>query len=287
MAGLSWQRPPVYSSERLHRPSVGAIALGLSALIVLGLLFPWISTRFTEVELAAVTEEVHEGDQVDVELRVRNRLPIPLFGITVSGYLAQPGPESDEPVPEIGLAQVPAFSVAKFRVRVTPEARGTYPVEAPSFGSSFPFGIWTARKRVHRVCPLLVRPLILPLAGETDFAGKQIAEVGDGSRPTSAGEFLGVRDFRAGDTLKSIHWSQTARLDTFVVCERGGPEHQPVCIDLGVIGGCQTLEERENLSWRVRFAASIVHLLGNQHVPFSMQMGRRIDSASRRDRLQL
>ena len=85
------------------------------------------------------------------------------------------------------------------------------------------------------------------------------------------GEFLGVRDFRRGDALKSIHWVQTARNDRLIVCERGGPQQQAVELRLSTSGCEGSLSEvRENLAWRVRITASLIDLLVSRHLPFCL-----------------
>lgn len=256
------------------------IALGLGVLIVLGLAFPWLAIRTTQIELLPVIDEVHEREEVEFEVRVRNRLPLPILGLTIRGYLVNLAEaDSEETLPEIGLSRVPSLSVAKFRLQGRPEYRGSYPITNPVMGCAFPFGIWTARKEVQAVSPLLVRPLVIPCGGQFDFLGQKMSDVGQGSRASEVGEFLGVREFRAGDSLKSIHWSHTARLDSLVVCERGGPQHQQVVLAIDTNSSRGTPSEaQENLAWRVRVVASIAALLHGQHIPFSLT----IDSESMR-----
>ena len=248
------------------------IAIGLFSLICLGLVFPWIAVRSTRMELHPVISEIHEGEEVDLLLKVQNRLPIPLVGLTVSGFLAASSDEEDCP-PDLGLSQIPALAKASYRLPVCPKYRGRYPAQTPKFACGFPFGIWNAQKELNHVSPMLVRPLLIPLKGQLDLPGDRIADVGQGNRASTVGEFMGVRGFRAGDSLKSIHWTQTAKLDEFVVCERGGPQHQQVLLVLDATdcdGG--KLERRENLAWRVRIAASFIDLLGGQQIPFRLMI---------------
>ncbi|MEM7474944.1 MAG: DUF58 domain-containing protein [Planctomycetota bacterium] len=255
------------------------VAIGLVLLIGLGLVFPWIALRSANVEMHPIVTEVHEQEQVDMEIRVTNRLPIPLIGLTVSGYLSDTELEDDEQTPDLGLSQIPALGTAKFRLRVRPEYRGSYPANRPVSSCGFPFGIWNAKKELTRFTPMLVRPLLVPCTGQMDLLGNKIADVGQGNRPSTVGDFLGVRGFRAGDSLKSIHWAQTAKLDDFVVCERGGPQHQHVLVAVETMPCDGSLsDQRENLAWRVRVAASIVALLGAQHIPFRLRIDDRLIS---------
>lgn len=252
-----------------------AMATGLTAILLLGLGFPWIATRSVRCRLKPVCDQLHERDAAQLELTIRNFLPIPLMGLTIEGYLSQPEPlNASGDVAEqaaIGLGRIPAFCTATFRIPISPEYRGRYPVQTPQLTCSFPFGIWTAKKPLQHVEPVVVLPLIIPCHEEVELSGKQIAETGCGHRASTHGDFLGVREFRRGDSLRSIHWVQSARLDSLIVCERGGPQHQAVEIHLETSRSLgSAAEARENLAWRIRIAASIIAMLSARHLPFRL-----------------
>ncbi|MEM8733865.1 MAG: DUF58 domain-containing protein [Planctomycetota bacterium] len=255
-----------------------SIAAGLAAVLLLGLGFPWVATRLLRCELRCDVTELHEGEEAKLILSIRNPMPLPVLGVVIENYFRSADAllNTNEQLAssfECGLARVPAFSSAEYRLPIQPKYRGRYPTGEPSIACGFPFGIYTARRPVAEVTPVLVRPLILPLTGESEFSGKQLAEVGDGSRPTHHGDFLGVREFRRGDSLRSIHWVQSAKQDQLVVCERGGPQKCTVTIELSTTrseGG--DLDARENLAWRVRIAATLVDLLSARHIPFRLRI---------------
>ena len=133
------------------------LAAGLIAMMAVGLTLPWIAVRFTECSLEPVISEINEHESSQLMLTVRNRLPLPLWGLMVEGYLASPivqtgligdaSLESDI-APDVGLAVVPPLCNATFRLSIRPEYRGYYPVEAPVVACAFPFGIWTARRKI-------------------------------------------------------------------------------------------------------------------------------------------
>lgn len=251
------------------------IAAGIAAVLMLGLGFPWIAMRTIRCELRCANEELHEGDESYLLLRVRNPLPIPVLGVVVEDYF-QSG-ESSEPdgsgvwAAECGLSQVPAMSSAEYRLPIRPIYRGRYPAGNPKVACGFPFGIYTSRQSIGKVRPVVVRPLVLPLVSELEFSGVKMAEAGDGHRPMEHGEFLGVREFRRGDALRSIHWAQSARLDELVVCERGGPQKSPLRLRLDTTRcGDSHGEAIDNLAWRVRVVATLVDLLSARHLPFEL-----------------
>lgn len=257
-------------------PMGWTLAAGLSAILILGLGFPWLATRTVICDLRPIHDELHEGDASHLELQVQNRLPIPISGLMIEGFLSQPLGNNqfdtgDLQVPDVGLARVPPLSRATYRLPICPQYRGRYPVQIPKIACSFPFGIWTARRALHNVQPVIVRPMLIPISASVEFAGTHLAEVGTGQRATTQGDFLGVRDFRRGDSLKTIHWVQSARQDELIVCERGGPQQQALELHL-FTHRCQgsAAEARENLAWRVRIAASLIDLLVARHLSFHL-----------------
>ncbi len=66
------------------------LAAGLTALILAGLALPWIAVRFSECRLEPINEEFSEMESNQLLLTVRNRLPIPLWGLMIKGYLQRP-----------------------------------------------------------------------------------------------------------------------------------------------------------------------------------------------------
>ncbi len=109
---------------------------------------------------------------------------------------------------------------------------------------------------------------------------------GSGSRSGGQGDFLGLRDYRVGDSIRHVHWAHTARLDSLVVCERAAAEQSPwqvwLNVDADATGasalrlsseatGASALRfSRENLAWRVRVAASLCTLLHQQSISFQL-----------------
>lgn len=250
-----------------------SVAAGLTTLIALGLGFPWLATRCVRCQLRPVDWELQERQDSSLTFSVANYLPLPITGLRVEGYFSQAVEDLDGVFgsADCALALVPAFSRATYRLAVRPEYRGRYPAGQPQIACSFPFGIWTARREVDDVLPTLVRPLHIPLLSDVERVGSRHADHGPGNRPSAHGDFQGVRDFRDGDSLKSIHWAQSARNDRLVVCERGGPQQQTIDVQLSTARSLGTLScARENLAWRVRVAASVSELLCARHIPFRL-----------------
>ena len=78
------------------------------------------------------------------------------------------------------------------------------------------------------------------------------------ARCGESGDVLGTRPFRNGDSLRRIHWPQTARTGSLVVCERQAPATSAIRI---VVDTDPTIHETINgensIEWAIRIVASI------------------------------
>ena len=261
------------------------VATGLTAVLLFGMGFPWLATRCVRCQLNPVYGEIHERNTSYLQLRVQNYLPLPIMGLSVQGYLSV-SPANVEnmgsmDLSETALERIPAFSTATYRLPIAAEYRGRYPKRIPKIACAFPFGIWTARRDIRDMSPVTVLPLLIPISEELEFAGDKLAEIGVGKRTSMHGDFLGARDFRRGDSLKNIHWAQSARQEQLVVCERGGPQNQAIELHLST-ERCRgtNMECRENLAWRVRIAASLVELLSARHLPYRLILDGKLCNVS-------
>lgn len=251
-------------------------------IMAVGIIWPWFAVRAVVAELEPSVDCVYEGDEVELIVRMRNRWLMPQFGISIDGFLDRPS-EDELPMPSVALSCVPAMSQATYHLAVTPELRGHYPLRAPTIACAFPFGIWTARRELKNVTPMTVWPKVFPVLDEIDFGGNDAADAGEGTRSGQVGEPLGVRDFRRGDRLKSVHWVHTARTGRLVVCERGGPQRQEIelCLDPrcgrcsgGIGNDCQESSvTKQFLSQRIRLVASVALQLHARHTHLVLQIG--------------
>ena len=262
-----------------------SLAASLVTIIVVGMVWPLIAVRATRLELAPGEETVHEEDPCRMVVKVRNRLPIPLWGLAVEGYLDSdhdanedsPNSESTTPLPTVGLASVPPMCQADYGINIHPQVRGLYPRQVPNVACSFPFGIWTARREIQHVSELTVWPKVYSTPGLVRFSAKVATDLGIGSRSGRDGDINGVRDFRRGDSTKHIHWVASARTNSLMVSERSAPQTAVIDIRLDTkIGSAGATE----LSRRIRIAASIIASLHQQRLPLRVAVG---DKSSRID----
>ncbi len=87
--------------------------------------------------------------------------------------------------------------------------------------STFPFGLFERWRVIDRPASLVV--FARPRAGMwSTNHGDLGADQGDGPSVGAFGDFAGLREYVAGDPLRSIHWRTTARVGYPVVLKRAG-----------------------------------------------------------------
>lgn len=261
--------------------AVGALSCGLfmnpqafvavAAIVLtaaLGVLWPSIALRGLEGRIEFLTTRVREGQPARIRLRIRNRFPWPVWGLSLAGGLRQASPA-------VALARVAGWSDSEFDWDFIPDQRGIYPQSVPVLETGFPFGLWQARRTVTVSGELIVWPRIFPLDTLPDLTDDQPSEdrLTD-RRAGDAGDLLGTRQFREGDSLRRIHWSQSARHQRLIVTERqaGVQSRARVSVDL------DTRHHRgqgpdSSLEWTLRIAASLCESLHANHVEVECVLG--------------
>ena len=246
----------------LLKPLAWVVVAAVSLVLAVGLVWPWLTIRGLDCSIRFETPRVTEGDAVTATISIRNCWPWPAWGLalqerfeTAFGEIASPE-ECD--VNLLALSKVPGWSSSDFRWVIHPQDFGVYPAEPPRIGCGFPFGLYRSVAAVATQNSLLVWPRVIPLEALLDAGTVSMAE--DQFSDCLVGEFgdlTGTRAFREGDSLRRVHWAQTARHDRLIVCER----------QAAVISAVEIVVDLANLpfgpakdqasAWAVRIAASL------------------------------
>lgn len=236
------------------------------ALLAIGSLWPWISLKAIQCEIVFDDDVSHEGEPTRATLRVSNRWPVRVFGLTVEGTFLQDVLHEDDRI-VIGLKQLPSWSLSEFRWEFVPERRGKLPVACPELVTGYPFGIYQARKQVQTSNRTIVWPkcIDVPIDPELRVTFQRFDDrLVD--RSGSEGDQIGVREYRIGDSFRDVHWSKSACIDQLVVRERQLPIDSSVrlVVDLSPqnhrgIGSNSTYE------WAIRVAASVASRIDAIH----------------------
>lgn len=242
----------------------------LAAAILVGAVWPWINLRGVSVEVLFPADRSWEGEPIAARLRFRNRWPWPVDGVT---WRLKDGSTSSA----CGCRRLPARSVVELPWSMVPSARGVFPRASITAATSFPFGLWEAERLVECPRPILVWAKRIPLH-EIPPQGQssQTASGPAASRRTGQdGETTGVREFRRGDSLRQVHWIQSARCDSLMVRELQDCGAVPWRIVLDAdaevhVGG----GARSSVEWGLRIAAGLAERGAAQGARVEVVLGR-------------
>lgn len=200
----------------------------VAAVLALGSLWPWLSLRGLHGSIAFEKARAVEGEQVEARMTLRNRLPWAAYGLAVRDGLSDPEapagenranpPETEEG--GVSIAWAPHRRTIQCRWAFVPARRGVYPLSTPLLTTGFPFGLWQNKRDLSVETLLMVWPRTYPVGPVPMVSGnQQIEGTVSRSKVGSNGDVLGVRPYRRGDSLRRIHWAQSARHDRLIVCE--------------------------------------------------------------------
>jgi len=186
-------------------------ALLLGALAA-GLVLPFAALRGLSMELVA-PDEAEQGMPTIVEVRVGGPSRGVRRNVTVSDTHLEP---VDAVLPPIGRRD--RIDVSTLR---TPRRRGEVLTVQAELRSNAPFGVAERRVRAKLHARTLVLPRVFPL-GTLPFVEPittNVRAVHEAPRRGQGPDYLGIREYRAGDPMRHVHWALTARHGRLMVRE--------------------------------------------------------------------
>jgi len=188
---------------------LSSILLGAA---IAGLLLPLRMVRGVSVERRA-PKEVFQGDLVSVELTVRNAGRGMRLGLEIEDpHLAR----TRMVVPLLGPGDRAVIGTTRRAAR-----RGVQETTAASLRSAAPFGVAQARRPVAVPGRTVVYPAVVELGRVPliDLAPTRDSAMHTAPRRGTGPEYLGIREYRTGDSMRHVHWPSTARLGQVMVRE--------------------------------------------------------------------
>jgi uncharacterized protein (DUF58 family) len=259
--GLRWGAIGVGLLGVLWGASLGVrpvLAFGIAQLCVLTLLwlYPRVARRSVSLE-RTMTAGACEEDLVPVRFALRNRGRLPLV---VPEVLDRFTPDK---VPRRVAFVHPLLSsrsqaTARYDGECTGK-RGQYPIGPAVLHLTCPTGLFSATVSEQRAAQLTVYPSLEALPELASGSGAQAAYGGAARRQAGEGDLpLMAREYRAGDSLRRIHWPTTARRGrlTILEYEQQHSRQVAICLDLSK-ASLRGLGRQSTLEVAVRVAAAV------------------------------
>jgi len=183
---------------------LGAVAAG-SAL-------PGRMTRGIDVERRS-PGEAFQGDDVRVSLVLTNRTRGVRLSVDVLDEHLEP---TRAFVPRLAPRERVVVETARTAAR-----RGVHQASAVVLSSAAPFGVADRRRRIAVASSTVVFPRLVALDGLPFLESAPTPERALHAVPRrGAGpEYLGIREYRTGDSMRHVHWPSTARHGELMVRE--------------------------------------------------------------------
>ncbi|MCS7016809.1 MAG: DUF58 domain-containing protein [Gemmatales bacterium] len=215
--------------------------------------WPWITLAGLALKCQFTAQRIGEGESVSLQIGLMNYWPWPAFDLQLR--LGSGDARADS----LRIPRVAPWSQSEHHWEYRPKRRGVHPLERVEVCTAFPFGLWQARKAVVVSFPLLVWPKTFPVA-PPPWEYQRESWIGQRNPHLAGygGDFLGLRPFRRGDTIRRVHWPQSLRLQQLVVCEQEAESRMPILLVLDTSGFSEQDRALQSAGeWAVRATASL------------------------------
>jgi uncharacterized protein (DUF58 family) len=197
-------------------------------------------------------------DRADIEYRFRSGKQ---FWPTMALHFREVHEELAE-APRGFVLHLPARDSAPVTVatHLVARRRGVLRLHAVEVSTSFPFGIVKRTRWLDVPQEMVVYPRMGLLNRRLALEYREAVESGamTSNRRGGNDEFYGVREYRAGDNIRSIHWRSTARTGEFMIREMAANAPPQLIVVLNLRSWRSREDGPETLERAIELAASLV-----------------------------
>lgn len=196
-----------------------------SVLLVFLIILPFISLasgaygyKHISITATAPTEHITAGDEFRIRLHIRNTSPVPLLRCTLLYSFYNLYRQDDQKF-SMTLAGE-SFASEKINLGFKTSMPGMFVMDADKILISDPlhFHTFTAKANIHITIPVMPKVIPLPDKDLPKFEGEPFDDiVSDNGELTR--DIKQLREYRAGDRLRDIHWKASASLGELMVKE--------------------------------------------------------------------
>jgi len=214
------------SAQRTENMLVWVFASMLAWIVVSGVVSGGMMMALRVRRRAPRVARVGEPFDIRYEVASASRL-WPIFDVAITEVAdTVQSPTRLEHCPRGGHAQV--------RSTITPARRGVLRLQRFRCVSGFPFGLILKSVEWHDPCDVLVHPrqhVIDPLMLRALVGAAPGAHAAQ-QRTGGQEDFVGLREYRSGDSVRQVAWRRSAALMEPVVIDRSVPERKALCVTL-------------------------------------------------------
>ncbi len=215
---------------------LGASMLVYTAYVLIAVFWisSYLSRRWTDSIRAVRTinrREMEVGEEAAIQIRLDNKDRWPVVWVLIEDVLPKLAIDGLHPAlkldgSQLRVTSIPAKGSRLIAYRVTALRRGCFQLGPVVAETGDLLGLHRRFRRITEASYLLVLPKLIPLAGYDVASRRPVGEVKVSYRLLEDPTMIsGIRDYRAGDPLRSIHWRASARTGT-LQCK----QYEPTCV---------------------------------------------------------
>lgn len=253
-------------------------SMSLFAFIGVALIWAIIATRRLRVE-RTLADDAMVGENFPVKYRISSSSLFPVYHTRIWDYAGKVRSDGNTERLEfsdpgyISFLSIGRGNASEGTMHVIPEARGRVKLGPIAIEGGDPFGIFMLRRWIRATDEFLVLPgwirlPSLPAMFTRIGSREQINQV---NREGSSHEFLGIRAWSEGDSLRRVHWPLTAKHNQLIVRQFQKEVEEELVIIVDADKRADIGFGAENaFEYMVTLAISMVHTANDQGRPWSL-----------------
>jgi uncharacterized protein (DUF58 family) len=217
--------------------------------------------------------ELYAGETITVELDLTNTSRTPV--LQVRGEEICPLASADERTQSFFVPGLSPGADVTLKYETTCARRGWFEFPPVALSTRAPFGFFSAHRDISAPTGVLVFPEYreikrLALFDRTPAAQNTFTRIGAG------GEFVGVREYRPGDSPRHVHWRSTARVGQLIVKEFAAETEPGLIIALDLrVSSVAGFGEDTSLELAIKIAATLARYAHQRELPVSLTVNSR------------
>jgi len=217
------------------------------SIILLSYVLAALNTRGLRLKVK-VPGPVYASEESEVIIRIRNEKRFASYSIRIR--------LPDELSSSAFLPFIQGGGASSVRARISPKARGVFGYGSFIIESSFPFIFFKRRCKVHVDGSLTVYPALMDIDLGVLWGNK--GEGAHTQRPGEGDELLSLREFREGDSQKSVHWKASAKSHGLLVKEYASLMPKTVVLMIDGSGESSPDLFERSVSWAASAAIRLI-----------------------------
>jgi uncharacterized protein (DUF58 family) len=199
-------------------------ALSFFVFLGVALVWTWIAIRSLEFK-RQVKEEAMAGENVPVNYTIRSRASLPLYHARIWDRAYRPrSDDSQDEIPfeepgYVGFLKIDKREKSEGILHIMPPVRGRMHFGPIAIEGGDPFGIFHSIKWLPAASECLVLPSWVRMTGLPSIPARLGAREQEHlvGKEGHSHEFLGIRPWTDGDSLRGVHWGLTAKHNALIV----------------------------------------------------------------------